>query len=90
MGTEGGGADPILRAAGHGDAARAHPLRAVEADSVDGAVERVPIGPGVLERFPGLNALPGHIEVEHEAGEVAVRKIREQRMPEWIILKEQD
>ncbi len=72
------------------DARRADPLHVVVADAVDGVVERVPVGPGALERFPGLNALPGDVEVEHETGQVAIRQIGEQRVAERIVFLEQD
>jgi hypothetical protein len=37
-----------------------------------------------------LNALPGDVEIEHQACEIAVRKIREQRVAERIVSLEQD
>jgi len=32
-----------------------------------------------------LNTLPGDVEIKYEAGEIAVRKIREQRVAERIV-----
>ena len=34
--------------------------------------------------------MPGDVEIEYEAGEIAVRKIREQRVAERIVFLEQD
>jgi len=86
----GGSAGTVRRLAGDRDAGRTDPLHVSVADAVNGIVERVPVGPRTLERFPGLNALPGHVEFENQAGEIAVGEIRKQRVPERIVLLKQD
>lgn len=60
------------------------------ADAVDGVVERVPVGRRVLKRLPGLNTLPRDFEIENESREIAIGKIREQRVAERIVLLKED